>query len=64
MEWTPTESLTQILTDAIAQVRTYEKPPRILATAIMVPIQTEVGKAKEEVLTAVSMAMQERERAK
>jgi len=55
--WTPVEVLEKLLTDAITQVRSYEQPPSILAHTIMVVIETEVARSREEVVMSVSKAI-------
>ena len=57
IQWTEAKILETLLTDAIAQVRSYDQPPAILAHTIMVAIQTEVGRAKEEVIQSMMVAL-------
>jgi hypothetical protein len=55
--WTPPEQLEAMLTMAIAQVRSAEVQPEVLAKTIMVAIQTEVARSREEVVRSVADAM-------
>jgi hypothetical protein len=55
--WTPTKHLESMLTMAIAQVRSAEVQPEVLAKTIMVAIQTEVARSREEVVRSVAAAM-------
>lgn len=58
LQWTPTEILESLLTDAIAQVR-QGQTPNVLAKAIMLAIRTEVARAQAEVLKGLAIAMRE-----
>lgn len=55
--WTPPEQLESILAMAIARVRAAEVHPEVLAKAIMVAIQTEVARSREEVVRGIVAAM-------
>jgi hypothetical protein len=56
-DWTPPEQLESLLAKAIAQVRTGEVAPEVLAKTIMVAIQTEVARTKEGLLLRMATAL-------
>jgi hypothetical protein len=55
--WTSPEQLESMLTAAITRVRAAEVPPEVLAKAIMIAIQTEVARSREEVVRGIAAAM-------
>ena len=57
--WTPTKHLEAMLTMAITQVRSAEVQPEVLAKTIMVAIQTEVARSREETVRSIAAAMRE-----
>lgn len=57
LDWTPAETLEDLLTLAITRVRSAEVAPSVLAQTIMVAIQTEVARAKEDWINSLATAM-------
>lgn len=55
--WTSPDELISLLTMAIAHVRSGEASPAVLAKTIMVAIQTEVARSREDVFRSIATAM-------